>query len=93
MNTERKIKEQIEKLNQNLVAAEHYVARNVNVRAFDWLHLSDWNGKSGHPLWMKKHMIPSTKRMMTERERALKQIASKTKERQLKERRRDATHA
>jgi hypothetical protein len=93
MNTERKIKEQIEKLNQNLVAAEHYVAWNVNVRAFDWLHLSDWNGKSGHPLWMKKHMIPSTKRMMTERERALKQIASKTKERQLKERRRNATHA
>ncbi len=92
MNRERKIKEQIEKLNQNLVAAEHYVARNVNVQSFDWLHLSDWNGKSGHPLWMKNYMIPSIKRMMTESERALEKITSKTKARRIKERRRDDAH-
>ena len=93
MNKERKIKESLEKLNRNLVAAEHYIARNVNVRAYDWLHLSDWKGKSGHPLWMKNRMIPSVKRMMTESERALEKIATKTKERQLKEQRRDDAHA
>jgi len=93
MNKERKIKESLKKLNRNLVAAEHYIARNVNVRACDWLHLSDWKGKSGHPLWMKNRMIPSVKKMMTERERALEKIAAKTKERRLKERKRDDAHA
>jgi len=34
-------------------------AKNVNVKGFpSWLKLSDWKGKSGHPLWMKNHMIP-----------------------------------
>ena len=93
MNNEQKIKEQIEKLERHLVTAGHYVARNVNVRGFDWLHLSDWKGKSGHPLWMKNHMIPSTKRKMTERESAIEKISTKTKEKQLQDRRRSIAHA
>jgi len=94
MNKERKIKEQIEVLDQHLAAAKEYVARNVNVRgAASWLHLGDWKGKSGHPLWMKNHMIPSTKRSRTEKERALERIATKAKVKRLKEQRRNNAYA
>jgi hypothetical protein len=57
MGKKRKIKEQIGMLDQHLAAAEKYVSRNVNVWGLSWLHLSDWKGKSGHPLWMKHKMI------------------------------------
>jgi hypothetical protein len=94
MKKEQQIKKQIEVLDQNLAAADKYVARNVNVRGTaSWLHLGDWKGKTGHPLWMKNHMIPSTKRSRTGKERALETIATKSKARQIKERRRNATHA
>ncbi|MEI8291793.1 MAG: hypothetical protein WCH99_20180 [Verrucomicrobiota bacterium] len=93
MNKERKIKEQIEVLDLHLAAAKKYVARNVNVRGFSWLHLSDWKGKSGHPLWMKNHMIPSTQKSLKGKEIALDKAAIKSKERRLKERRRNAAHA
>ncbi|MGA2245046.1 MAG: hypothetical protein ABSH48_08610 [Verrucomicrobiota bacterium] len=87
MNKERKIKEQIGKLDQHLAAAKEYVTRNVNVRGTaSWLHLGDWKGKTGHPLWMKNHMIPSTKKSLTGKELALERIATKAKERRLKER-------
>jgi len=88
MNKGRKIKEQIEMLDQHLAAAGDYVARTVNVRGSSWLHLSDWEGKSGHPLWMKNHMIPSTKRARAEKERALERINTKSKEERLKQQRR-----
>ena len=88
MNKERKIKKQIGMLDQRLAAAEEYVARNVNVRGLFWLHLSDWKGKSGHPLWMKNHMIPSTLRARAEKERTLERINTKGKEEQIKQRRR-----
>jgi hypothetical protein len=88
MGKKRKIKEQIGMLDQHLAAAEEYVARNVNVRGLSWLHLSDWKGKSGHPLWMKHKMIPSTKRARAEKERALERINTKGKKKQLKQRRR-----
>lgn len=89
MKKTKKIKEQIRTLEQNLAAAEEYVARNVNVRAFPaWLRLSDWKGKSGHPLWMKNHMIPSTQRARTEKERALERISVQEKETQREQRRR-----
>jgi hypothetical protein len=88
MKKTTKIKQQIGTLEQNLAAAEEYVARNVNIRGFpSWLRLSDWKGKSGHPLWMKKHMIPSTLRARVENERALERINAKGKEKQLKQRR------
>jgi hypothetical protein len=92
MNKQRKIKEQIEKLGQRLVAAGHYIERNVNIRGSDWLHLANWNGKSGHPLWMRNRMIPSTQRTITEKERALQKIGTKAKEKGLKERKRQPGH-
>ena len=86
MNKKRKIKEQMEKLDRDLAAAKDYVAKDVNVRSLSWLHLSDWKGKSGHPLWMKRHMIPSTEKFRARRERTLERIDIKSKEKQLKER-------
>jgi hypothetical protein len=51
MKKTRKIKQRICTLDQHLAAAEEYVAKNANVRGFpSWLKLSDWKGKSGHPL-------------------------------------------
>jgi hypothetical protein len=89
MKKTRKIKEQIGTLDQNLAAAEEYIARNVNVRGFPaWLQLSDWKGKSGHPLWMKNHMIPSTQKARGEKERALERISAQDKAKQLEQRRR-----
>jgi hypothetical protein len=81
MNKTRKIKQQICTFEQNLAAAEEYVARNVNIRGFP--SLSDWKGKSGHPLWMKNHMIPSTQKARAEKERALERINAKGKEKQI----------
>ena len=83
MNKLRKIKEQISTLNQHLAASKEYVARNVNVRGLFWLHLNDWKGTSGHPLWMKNHMIPSTERALTEKERSLKRVVAKRKEKRV----------
>ena len=89
MSKARKIKEQIEVLDQHLAAANEYVARNVNVRGTaSWLHLGDWKGKSGHPLWMKNHMIPSTQKSQAGKVRALEKIATKAKEKLLKKRKR-----
>jgi hypothetical protein len=94
MNKARKIKEQIELLDQHLAAAKEYVARNENVRGTaSWLQMGDWKGKSGHPLWMKNHMIPSTQRSRAEKVRALEKLDTKAKEKRLKERRRNDAHA
>lgn len=94
MKKARKIKEQIEVLDRHLAAAKEYVARDVNIRGTaSWLHLGDWKGKSGHPLWMKNHMIPSTQRSRAGKVRALEKLATKAKEKRLKERRRNDAHA
>jgi len=75
-------------IDERLATAENYVAQNVNVRGWSWLHLSDWKGKSGHPLWMKNHMIPSTETARTRKERALEKIDAKDKGKWLKQQRR-----
>jgi hypothetical protein len=94
MNKARKIKEQIELLDQHLAAAQEYVARNEKVRGTaSWLQMGDWKGKSGHPLWMKNHMIPSTQRSRAEKVRTLEKLATKAREKRLKERRRNNAHA
>ena len=89
MKNARKIKDQIAVLDQHLADANEYVDRNVNVRgAAPGLHFGDWKGKSGHPLWMKNHMIPSIQRAQAEKIRALEENNNKAKEKRLNERRR-----
>jgi len=76
----RKIKKQLEMIDKHLANAEEYIARNVNVKSSSQFHLEDWNGKSGHPLWMRDHMIPRTKKARAKVEKALERIIAKEKE-------------
>jgi hypothetical protein len=84
----RKIKEQLASIEKRLANAEEYVAQNVNVEGSSWLHFGDWSGKSGHPSWMKNHMIPTLKKVRARKEKALECIDTKAKERSLSMRRR-----
>jgi hypothetical protein len=82
----RKIKEQLEMIDRHLANAEEYIASNENVESSSQFHLEDWNGKSGHPLWMKNHMIPRTKKARAKMEKALGTIASKEKDKKSEKR-------
>jgi hypothetical protein len=76
----RRIEEQLTRIEQRLANAEEYVAQNVNVEGSSWLHLDDWQGKSGHPSWMRNYMIPSMNKLLARKEKALDRITSKAKE-------------
>jgi hypothetical protein len=73
----RKIKEHLEIIEKRLANAEKYVARNKNVRSSSQ---EDWNGKSGHPLWMKNQMVPSTQRVHAILEKRSERIVAKAKD-------------
>jgi hypothetical protein len=90
MNKTRKIEEQLEMIEKRLADAEEYVARGVNVEGPSWLHFGDWRGKSGHPLWMKNFMIPSTKKARARKEKALERIKRENRDKNLKHRRRNS---
>jgi hypothetical protein len=86
MKKRRKIEEDLKKINERLANAEDYVTRDENIEGSSWLHSDDWDGKSGHPLWMKNHMIPTTKKIRARMERALENINKRSKGKQLKQR-------
>src|SRR5438132_824306 len=83
----QKIQQQLKRIEHRLRNAEAYVARDENVESSSFLHLRDWEGKSGHPLWMKNWMIPATKRGRTRKEKALDRIVAKEKEKSSQKRR------
>ena len=83
----RKIKERLETIEKHLANAEEYIERNENVRSSSQFHLLDWNGKSGHPLWIRNRMIPSTKKARARAEKALETIVSKEKAKKSEKRR------
>lgn len=80
MSKSRAIKEELEVFDANLAAAANYPAQGKNIEGKTAFHLDDWNGKSGHPLWMKNVMIPRTMKFQIKKERALEKIAQKDKE-------------
>ena len=87
MSNKRDIKEQLESTERCLANAEEYLAQGRNVEGFAWLHLDDWNGKSGHPLWVKNFMIPTiptTKKAQAKMEKTLETIESKKRDKSLK---------
>jgi hypothetical protein len=88
----RRIEEQLEVIEQRLANAEDYVARNENVEGKSFLHFDDWKGKSGHPLWMKNFMIPTTKKARAKKEKALDAIDRKNKDKSLRRRRQSCEH-
>ena len=84
----RLIEEQLASIDRDLAHAEAYVEQNVNVRGKSWLHLDDWKGKSGHPLWMKNHMIPTLAKARVRTEKTMERIDLKDKKKELAIRRR-----
>jgi hypothetical protein len=83
----KQIENKISRLQKVLERAEKYVERGINVEGSHPLHLGDWSGNSGHPEWMKNHMIPATKRMIAEQEKVLKRLRAEGKDRHITERR------
>ena len=81
MYKRQKIKEFIETYETCLANAEAYLEQNVNIEGSSWLHTDDWRGKSGHPLWMKNHLVPRLKRYKARKEKALQTINNKRRER------------
>ena len=51
--------------------------RNANVESKSFCHFKDWQGNSGHPLWMKNYAIPAMKRALARFEKRLERIATK----------------
>ena len=89
----QKLEEQLKLVEKRLACAEQYVAENVNVEGSSWLHFDDWQGKSGHPSWMKNFMIPTLKKHRTRKEKALEGINNKAKDKNLTRRKRQQTKA
>ncbi|GMW02341.1 MAG: hypothetical protein AMXMBFR84_34770 [Candidatus Hydrogenedentota bacterium] len=80
MSKKQHIEEEIEYIDRRLANAESYLAQGVNIEGQDALfHLDDWSGNSGHPLWMKNHMIPVTERYKARKLKALESIDAKDK--------------
>ena len=82
----RKLQDRIEAIDKHLANAEAYIARNSNVESSSPLHLEDWRGNSGHPAWMKNHMVPTTQKARAKMEKAQERIATKAKKRKSKKR-------
>jgi hypothetical protein len=91
MNKKRIIEKQLELIGKNLANAESYVAKGNNIEVSSWFHLKDWNGQSGHPLWIKNHMIPITKKCRAKKEKALEIILNKEQKKFLKSQKRKIT--
>ena len=88
MDKKRQIEEQLEMIDRRLINAETYVIKGVNVEGSAFLHFDDWKGSSGHPLWMRKFMIPTTERIRAKKEMALETITNKERKKHLKQRKR-----
>jgi hypothetical protein len=83
----RRIQERLESIDKSLASAEAYVEKGVNVRSTSWLHLGDWKGRSGHPKWMKNHMLPQTRMAGDILEKTLERMAAREKDRRSQKRR------
>jgi hypothetical protein len=82
------IEDQITEIEKWLLNAQQYLARNVNVEGKRFLHFDDWKGNSGHPLWIRNHMVPSLKRARKWKEKLLTFIENKTKKKEIAQRKR-----
>lgn len=87
----REIEANLDRIEKILADARGYVARNVNVEGSGFLHFDDWQGRSGHPLWMKNFMIPARMRGRSRKERALRDIENKERDKNLTLRKRHKT--
>ena len=84
----QRIEDQLKMIERRLANAEEHVVQNVNVEGLSLLHFDDWQGKSGHPSWMRNHMIPSMKRLRARQEDLLEDIDNRAKDLNLTRRKR-----
>jgi hypothetical protein len=84
---QRRIEERLESIGRDLANAAAYIEKGVNVRSSSPLHLLDWKGQSGHPLWMKNHMVPRNRKEQAKLETALERIAAREHDRRSHRRR------
>ena len=80
------IEEQLEMIEKRLANAQEYLARNVNIEGSPWLHFDDFRGQSGHPSWIRNFMMPTMKKLRARKEKALRSIDRKTKDKNLTKR-------
>jgi hypothetical protein len=86
----RKLKDRIVEVDESLANADIYLANNINVEGQKFLHFDDWNGKSGHPSWMKNHLVPTLKHTRSRLERTLDRIKNARKDKKLSRRKKRA---
>jgi hypothetical protein len=84
----QKIEERLAKVETALANAQDYVAKGVNIESSSFLHFGDWHGKSGHPSWMKNHMIPTLMKYRARKEKTLQHLVNKAKDKKLTYRKR-----
>lgn len=85
------IEKRLENIEAALANAAEYVAKGVNIEGTSFLHFADWVGKSGHPLWMQNHMIPTTIKARRKLEKTRENLDKKVKDREITRRRREPT--
>jgi hypothetical protein len=66
-----------------LANAEKYVENGVNIEGDGQFHFDDWAGNSGHPLWMKNKLIPTTKMQIAKEEKKLRKFQDKEKDKRI----------
>ena len=79
----KQIQKDLERVEVHLANAEKYVVQDTNVEGSSWLHFGDWQGRSGHPSWMKNFAIPTMKKYRSRKEKALKSINNRAKDKNL----------
>jgi hypothetical protein len=82
-NKKKKIEAELKLIERRLANAEEYLSRNVNIEGTAFLHLDDWQGKSGHPLWMRNLMVPTMMKYRSRKEKVLTKIGDKAKDKSL----------
>jgi len=82
------IEEQLDHIDTDLANAQEYVARDVNVEGSSFLHFGDWQGRSGHPKWMRNFMIPTLMKARVRKEKILEQMDRNAKDKHVSKRKR-----
>lgn len=82
----KNIKERVKSLKKSLDNAIAYLERGQNIEGEGFVHLCDWKGNSGHPKWVKNHMMPTIEKKIIHDERIIKILEAKDKSKALQNR-------
>jgi hypothetical protein len=88
----RKIEEKLAAIESRLENAAVYIEAGVNVEGTSFLHFDDWQGKSGHPSWMKNFMVPTMRKHRARMEKSVETISAREHDKELTRRKRKRLH-